>query len=177
VSPLRITLACAAIVLAVASFVAFDLAEALIAAAGCVVLAAVTATDLEQRIVPNRIVVPATGAALVAQTVRDPGFEWVLACLAGGGVLFLAALAYPAGMGMGDVKLAAFLGAWIGWGVFVALFVAIIAALLPAIVILARYGRAGRKMGIPFAPFLALGGVIALFAGDGLLDWYLDIGM
>ena len=176
-SPLRITLACAAIVLAVASFVAFDLAEALIAAAGCVVLAAVTATDLEQRIVPNRIVVPATAAALVAQTVRDPGFEWALACLAGGGVLFLAALAYPAGMGMGDVKLAAFLGAWIGWGVFVALFVAIIAALLPALVILARHGRAGRKMGIPFAPFLALGGVIALFAGDALLDWYLDIGM
>ena len=63
-----------------------------------------------------------------------------------------------------------------GWGVFVALFVAIIAALLPALVILARHGRAGRKMGIPFAPFLALGGVIALFAGDALLDWYLDIG-
>jgi leader peptidase (prepilin peptidase)/N-methyltransferase len=176
VSPLRIALACAAAVLAVASFVVFSLAEAVIAAAGCAVLAAVTATDLERRIVPNRIVIPATAVALVAQTVREPRFEWVLACLAAGGALFLAALAYPAGMGMGDVKLAAFLGAWLGWNVFAALFVGIVAALVPSLVILARHGRAGRKMGIPCAPFLALGGVVALFAGDPLIEWYLDLG-
>ena len=175
-SRLRLALACAAVALAVVSFVVFPLAEALIAAAGCVVLVAVTATDLERRIVPNRIVIPATAAALVAQTFREPGFEWALACLAVGGVLFLAALAYPAGMGMGDVKLAAFLGAWLGWDAFAALFVGIVAALVPSLVILVRHGRAGRKMGIPFAPFLALGGVVALFAGGPLIDWYLDLG-
>ena len=174
-SRLRIALACAAIVLAAACFVVFDPAEALIAAAGCAVLAAVTATDLERRIVPNRIVVPATALALLAQTLRDPGVEWLLACLAAGGVLFLAALAYPAGMGLGDVKLAAFLGAWLGWDVFAALFVGILASLVPAVIILIRHGRAGRKMGIPFAPFLALGGLVALFAGDPLLVWYLSI--
>jgi leader peptidase (prepilin peptidase)/N-methyltransferase len=176
VSRVRIVLACTALVLAVACFIAFDPAEAVIGAAGCAVLAAVTATDLERRIVPNRIVVPATVVALVAQTVRDPGVEWLLACLAAGGLLFLAALAYPAGMGMGDVKLAAFLGAWLGWDVFAALLIGILAALVPAIVILARHGRAGRKMGIPFAPFLALGGVVALFAGGPILDWYLGLG-
>ena len=175
-SRLRIVLACVALVLAAACFVVFEPAEAAIAAAGCAVLAAVTATDLERRIVPNRIVVPALAGALLAQTLRDPGFEWLLASLVAGGALFLAALAYPAGMGMGDVKLATFLGAWLGWDVFAALFVAIVAALVPAVVILARHGRAGRKMGIPFAPFLALGGVVALFAGEPLLDWYLSIG-
>lgn len=175
-SRLRIALACAAVVLATACFVVFDPAEAAIGAAGCAVLAAVTGTDLERRIVPNRIVVPATALALLAQTLRDPGLEWLLACLAAGGLLFLAALAYPAGMGMGDVKLAAFLGAWLGWDVFAALFVGILAALVPAVVILIRHGRAGRKMGIPFAPFLALGGVVAFFAGGPLLDWYLSIG-
>jgi leader peptidase (prepilin peptidase) / N-methyltransferase len=176
VSRLRIALACAAVILAVACFVVFDPVEAAIGAAGCAVLAAVTATDLERRIVPNRIVVPATVLALLAQTLRDPGVEWLLASLAAGGLLFLAALAYPAGMGMGDVKLAAFLGAWLGWDVFAALFVGILAALVPAVAILVRHGSAGRKMGIPFAPFLALGGVVALFAGDELLDWYLSIG-
>src|SRR4029453_18753679 len=105
---------CTALVLAAACFLVFDPAEAVIGAAGCVVLAAVTATDLQRRIVPNRIVLPATVFALLAQTVRDPGVEWLLACLVAGGLLFLAAVAYPAGMGMGGVKLAAFLGAGVG---------------------------------------------------------------
>ena len=161
--------------LAAACFLAFDLAEALISAFGCAVLVAVSVTDLERRIIPNRIVLPATALVLVAQTIRDPSVEWVLAALAAGGALFVAALVYPAGMGMGDVKLAAFLGALLGWDVIVAFFVAMVASLVPALVILARHGRAGRKMGIPFAPFLALGGVVALFAGGALLDWYLGL--
>ena len=66
---------------------------------------------------------------------------------------------------MGDVKLAAFLGAWLGAPVVVALFLGSIFAVIPAFVILARHGSAARKMGIPFAPFLAAGGVVALFAG------------
>jgi leader peptidase (prepilin peptidase)/N-methyltransferase len=172
---LRPLAAVVAVALAAACFLAFDPAEALIAAFGCVVLVVVSVTDLERRIVPNRIVLPATAVALVAQTIRDPSVEWTLAALAAGGALFVAALVYPAGMGMGDVKLAAFLGALLGWDVIVAFFVAMVTSLVPALVILARHGRAGRKMGIPFAPFLALGGVVALFAGDALLDWYLDL--
>ena len=97
--------------------------EALVGAAGCAVLVAVTVTDLERRIIPNRIVLPALAVALVVQTLRDPGVEWLLAALAAGGFFLVLALVYPAGLGMGDVKLAAFLGAWLGRDVLIALVV------------------------------------------------------
>ena len=74
---------------------------------------------------------------------------------------------------MGDVKLALLLGVGVGRAVPVAIFLAMLTALVPSIVLLARHGVAARKMKIPFAPFLALGGVVALFAGNPLLDWYL----
>lgn len=160
--------------LAAACFATFGLSiEALVDALGCGVLVAVTVTDLERRIVPNRIVVPALAVALVVQTVRDPSVEWVVASLAAGGFYFIAALAYPAGIGMGDVKLAAFLGAWLGAPVIVALFAGSMLALIPAVVILVTHGREGRKVGIPFAPFLAGGAVIALFCGDAIIDRWL----
>ena len=116
---------------------------------------------------------PALVVALVVQTVRDPSVEWIVAALGASGFFLLAALVYPAGLGMGDVKMAAFLGAWLGWPVIVALFLGSIFAVIPAIVILAMRGSAGRKVGIPFAPFLAAGGVVALFWGDAILDWWL----
>ena len=74
---------------------------------------------------------------------------------------------------MGDVKLALLLGVVLGRTVPVALLTGMLAALVPSFVIIAKHGRAGRKMAIPFGPFLALGGVLALFAGDTILDWYL----
>jgi len=147
--------------------------EALVDSLGCAVLVAVTVTDLERRIVPNRIIVPALVVALVVQTIRDPSIEWIVAALAAGGFFLIAALIYPAGLGMGDVKLGAFLGAWLGAPVIVAFFVGSLLALIPAIVILAMHGKAGRKIGIPFAPFLAGGGVVALFFGDALMDAWL----
>lgn len=150
-------------------------ADVLVAAFFCTVLVAVSATDLEHRIVPNRIVLPGAAVVLVAQTALHPGPEWALGALGASGFLFLAALAYPAGMGMGDVKLALLLGAMLGRSATVALMVGMIAALVPSIVLLARHGSAARKMGIPFAPFLALGGVVALFAGDRLIDAYLAL--
>jgi leader peptidase (prepilin peptidase)/N-methyltransferase len=143
--------------------------EALVDIAGCGVLVAVTVTDLERRIVPNRIIVPALVVALVVQTARDPSPEWILAALAAGGFFLLAALVHPAGLGMGDVKMAAFLGAWLGKPVLVALFAGALIAMIPALAILARHGGAGRKVGIPFAPFLAAGGVVALFFGDAIM--------
>jgi len=150
-------------------------AEAAVAALFCCALVAVSATDLERRIIPNRIVLPAAAVVLAAQTVLYPSVEWVAAAFGAALFLFVAALAYPGGMGMGDVKLALLLGAALGRVTPVALMLGMVSALVPAFVILARHGRAGRKMAIAFGPFLALGGVVALFVGEPLLHAYLNI--
>ena len=164
-----------AVVLAAACVAVFGATLAtLVNAAGCLVLVAVTVTDLERRIVPNRIVVPALAIALAVQTVRDPSPEWALAALGAGGFFFVAVLIHPAGMGMGDVKLAAFLGAWLGAAVMVALLVGSLLAFLPAVALLIAKGVKARKVGLPFAPFLAAGGIVALFWGDAILDWWLS---
>ena len=167
-----VELATAALV--AACFVRFGATgEAFLAAFFCIVLVVLSAIDLEHRIVPNRIVVPAAVVALVAQTALNPSPEWLLGALGASGFLFVAALAYPAGMGMGDVKLALLLGAMLGKLVAVGLMAGMVAALVPSVVLLARHGSAARKMGIPFAPFLAVGALVALFAGQPLLDAYL----
>jgi leader peptidase (prepilin peptidase)/N-methyltransferase len=159
-----------------ACVLAFGLsADAAVAAFFCATLVAVSVTDLEKRIIPNRIVLPAAAVVLLAQTALQPSPEWTIAALGASLFLFLAALAYPAGMGMGDVKLALLLGAMLGRTVPVAMMIAMLAALVPAIILLARHGSAARKMGIPFGPFLALGGVVTLFAGDWILDAYLSL--
>jgi leader peptidase (prepilin peptidase)/N-methyltransferase len=139
----------------------------------CAVLVTLSAIDLRLRIVPNRIVLPAAAVVLVAHTAIDPSVEWVLAALGASGFLFAAALAYPKGLGMGDVKLALLLGAMLGAAVSVGLMLGFLAALVPAVVLLARHGSAARKMGVPLVPFLAFGAVVALFAGERLLDGYL----
>jgi leader peptidase (prepilin peptidase)/N-methyltransferase len=149
--------------------------EAALAAFFCAVLVAISAVDLEHRIVPNRIVLPATAVLLPAHTLLDPSPAWALGALGASLFLFLAVLAYPAGMGMGDVKLALFMGAMLGKTVAVALMLGMVAALVPSLFLLARHGTKARKMGIPFAPFLALGSLVALFAGERLLDGYLSL--
>jgi leader peptidase (prepilin peptidase)/N-methyltransferase len=149
--------------------------DAAVAAFFCAALVAVSATDLEHRIIPNRIVVPAAVIVLAAQTALHPRVEWVVGALGGSGFLFLAALAYPKGMGMGDVKLALLMGSMLGYTVAVGLMVGMVAALVPSVYLLARHGAKARKMGIPFGPFLALGAVVALFAGHPILDGYLDL--
>jgi leader peptidase (prepilin peptidase)/N-methyltransferase len=148
-------------------------AEAAVAAFFCLALVAVSATDLEHRIIPNRIVLPAAAVVLVAQTAVHPSPEWAIGALAASAFLLVAALAYPGGMGMGDVKLALLLGAMLGRTVPVALFVGMAAALVPGIVLLARHGSKGRKMGVPLAPVLALGSLVALFWGHPLLHLWL----
>jgi leader peptidase (prepilin peptidase) / N-methyltransferase len=160
--------------LVAACVLAFGLTpDAAVAAFFCAVLVTVSATDLAHRIVPNRIVVPAAGIILVAQTALHPSPQWTLGALGASGFLLAAAIVYPAGMGMGDVKLALLMGAALGKTVGVALMLGMLAALVPVMFLMARHGSKARKMGIPFAPFLAIGSVIALFAGDALLDWYL----
>jgi leader peptidase (prepilin peptidase)/N-methyltransferase len=139
-------------------------------------LVPLTLVDVAVRLLPNRLTGPAAAVAVVAGTLLDPGgeLERLLAGAAAGGCFLLAALASPAGMGMGDVKLATVLGLFLGEEVAVALFVALVAGVAVGVVIIARKGaRAGRKTVLAFGPFLALGGVVAVIAGQGLLDAYL----
>ena len=176
ISPLYPAVELATAVLVAGCVFAFGLTgEMLVAAFFCAVLVAVSAIDLTHRIIPNRIVLPAFVVVLVAQTLLEPSPEWALAALGASGFLFLAVLVYPAGMGMGDVKLALLMGAALGKTVAVALMFGMVAALVPAVVLLARHGSKARKMGIPLGPFLALGSVVALFWGDALLDAYLSL--
>jgi leader peptidase (prepilin peptidase)/N-methyltransferase len=150
-------------------------ADALLASFFCAVLVVISAADLEHRVVPNRIVLPASALVLAAQLALHPWLEWPLAALGASAFLLAAALLYPGGMGMGDVKLAFLLGAMLGRTVAIALAVGMVSALVPAVWLLARHGSSARKMAIPFAPFLALGAVVALFFGDRLLDAYLSL--
>jgi leader peptidase (prepilin peptidase)/N-methyltransferase len=141
-----------------------------------VVLMPVALIDLEHRIIPNKITLPAALAALVIGGLTRPGGvpEQLIAGVAAGGFLLLFALAYPRGMGMGDVKLAAVIGLFLGRSVGVALMVAVVSATLVGAGIMARKGVAeGRKTAVPFGPFLAFGGVVALLAGAPLVHWYL----
>ena len=144
--------------------------EAALAAGFCAVLVTLSVIDVR-----HRIVLPAAAVALVVHTLIDPSPQWAIAALAASGFLFLAVLAYPKGLGMGDVKLALLLGAVLGASVSVALMVGFLAALVPAAVLFARYGSAARKMAVPLVPFLALGAVVALFLGDRILDAYLAL--
>lgn len=133
--------------------------------------------DLDHRIIPNRLTALGAVAALAIGLATDPGGvpQQLIAGAAAGGFLLLAALARPGGMGMGDVKLAGMLGLFLGRDVAVALLVALVAGTLVGVVVMARRGvEEGRRTAIPFGPFLALGGVVALVAGPAIVDWYLS---
>lgn len=139
-------------------------------------LMAITLTDLDQRVIPNKVLLVASAIGVVIAAVGDPGSlpERAIAAAAAGGLLFAAALAYPRGMGLGDVKLAAAMGLFLGRNVAPAILVALLAGTLVGLAMIARHGAAARKSAIPFGPFLALGGVVGLLAGDQLVDLYLS---
>ena len=105
--------------------------SAFVAAFFCITLVAVSGTDVEHQVIPNRIVLPAAAIVLAANTALHPSAEWALGALGASGFLFAAALAYPKGMGMGDVKLALLMGAALGRTVPVALMLGMLAALGP----------------------------------------------
>jgi leader peptidase (prepilin peptidase) / N-methyltransferase len=164
--------------LVVACFLRFGLsARACVAAIFAATLVVLSAIDAERRILPDLIVLPATALVLVLQIALFPDrwLEWVLASLGAALFLFLALVAYPRGMGMGDVKLALLLGAGLGKAVTVGLMLGMLAAVAASIVLFARHGLRARKMFIPFGPFLAFGALVALFWGEGLLDAYLGL--
>jgi leader peptidase (prepilin peptidase)/N-methyltransferase len=133
--------------------------------------------DFETRIIPNKITAPAAVLAILIGVVLDTDFvvEQLIAGAAAGGFFLLAAIAYPRGMGMGDVKLAGVLGLYLGRGVGLAVLIGLVAGVVVGAIIIARVGaKQGRKTQVPFGPFLALGGVIAIFAGDAAADAYSD---
>lgn len=144
----------------------------LAAALFCVALVTVSATDVEHLLIPNRIVVPAGIAVLALDTVARPSPSWAIAAFGAAGFFLVAALVYPAGLGMGDVKLAFLLGAGLGPATPLAILVGMVAALVPAVVLFARHGAKARKMAIPLGVFLALGGAVALFAGGPVMHAY-----
>ena len=137
-------------------------------------LVAVTLTDLERRIIPNKILLVAAALGVAIAAVGDPGSlpERAIAAAAAGGLFFLAALAYPRGMGLGDVKLAATMGLFLGRDVAPAILVALLAGSLVGLAMIAREGAGARKRAIPFGPFLAFGGVVGLLLGGELIDLY-----
>jgi leader peptidase (prepilin peptidase) / N-methyltransferase len=173
VTPLRVAGAVVAVALAVVCAVVLEPASsAAVGALGCAMLVVIAVIDFESLRVPNRIVLPGLAAALVVRTALEPSPRWIAGAVLAGGVLLVLALVHPAGLGMGDVKLAAFLGAWLAWDGVLALVLGSFAAFVPALGIVLVRGRAARKVALPFAPFLALGGVIALLAGHDIVHWY-----
>lgn len=171
-----VELGTALLLAAVAVVDAGDTARLVLGLVLCVFLVPMALIDLEHRIIPNRLTLPAAVLAVVLGTALDPGGEVArLAAGAGAGGFFLvAAILKPNGMGMGDVKLAGVLGLFLGPVVAVALLVALVLGVLVGAVIIARKGAAaGRRTAVPFGPFLAVGGVVALLAGAPLLDAYL----
>jgi leader peptidase (prepilin peptidase)/N-methyltransferase len=164
----QIGAAVTSVVLAAASFARFGhTGRALVGAFFVTVLVVLSAVDLDCRLIPNVIVVPALAICLAAQIALYPEhwLEWVLASLFAALALFVPLLIVPTGMGMGDVKLAALLGAVLGKSVVLALFIGVLAGGLFAVVVLVREGAAARKKTIAYGPFLAFGGIVVLLIG------------
>jgi leader peptidase (prepilin peptidase) / N-methyltransferase len=152
------------------SLVDFTVAAALLAA-----LVAVTAIDLRYQIIPDAITLPGVLAGLVA-SVASHRVSWMESAggiLLGAGLFVAVIVLSRGGMGGGDLKLGARLGAFLGWkAIIVALFIAVVLGGVSAIALLAS-GRLARKDAIPFGPFLAVGGAMALFWGNAIVAWYL----
>lgn len=139
-------------------------------------LVPLAAIDARERRLPDRLVYPAGVAALVAGVVLDPAGEpeRLAAGAAAGACFLLVALVRPDGLGLGDVKLAAVLGLYLGAEVAVAIFVALLSGSAVGLGVLAVRGVAeGRRTALAFGPFLALGGLVAVIAGPALLRAYL----
>jgi leader peptidase (prepilin peptidase)/N-methyltransferase len=152
-----------------------SLAEVAVDLVFLTMLAAITLTDLEQRIIPNKILLVGAILCLAIAAPTDPGGlpERAIAAAAASGLFFLVVLAYPSGMGLGDVKLAAVMGLFLGRAVAPAILFALLVGSLVGVALMARHGSTARKMAIPFGPFLALGGVVGMLAGEQLIDLYL----
>ena len=142
----------------------------------CALLVTITLTDLDLRVIPNALVILGAVVAVVVVAIADPDDlpERAIAAAAGGGGLFLVVMAYPRGMGMGDAKLVAMMGLYLGRAIAPAVLIGFLVGAVVGVAMIARQGAAARKQAIPFGPFLALGGIVGLWFGDEIVDWYLD---
>jgi leader peptidase (prepilin peptidase)/N-methyltransferase len=164
----QLAVACTSTLLVVASFLRFGVsAHALVGSILAAALIFLTVIDLDRRLLPDAIVLPTLAIVLAIQMAfyPDRAVEWILAALGAALFFFIPMLVYPPGMGMGDVKLAALLGAALGKAVAGAIFVGLMAAAAVGLIVLAREGLGARKKAIAFGPFLALGGLVVLFLG------------
>src|SRR5437762_6713910 len=129
-----------------------------------VTLVYLAAFDLEHRLIPNRVVLPATAVVLALNIAFYPSrtVEWIAAAAGTAAFFLVTLLIYPPGLGMGDVKLALLLGAALGTNVVGAVLVGTLAAALFGVALVFRNGAAARKHALAFGPFLAFGGLIAL---------------
>jgi leader peptidase (prepilin peptidase)/N-methyltransferase len=137
-------------------------------------LIALAAIDFDHKLLPNRIVYPMAAYGVIATLLVDRA-DLVENLIAGAGAflfLLVAVIAYPRGMGMGDVKLAGAMGLYLGLSIIPALLAAFLSGSLVGVVILAREGAQGRKKAVPFGVFLALGGIVGVLAGPELIDLY-----
>jgi leader peptidase (prepilin peptidase) / N-methyltransferase len=142
-----------------------------------VVLVIAAATDLKRRKIPNWLTGPAALWALVVGLLLHPSGVpgQAFAGLAAGGFLFIFALIYPKGLGMGDVKLSLVIGLYLSGSAAVAMVVGLVASAVVGLFVIRQRGfKAGRKVGLPLAPFLALGGVVAILAGPEIIHWYVQ---
>jgi leader peptidase (prepilin peptidase)/N-methyltransferase len=139
-------------------------------------LATITLTDLEHRVIPNKVLIVAAVVAvgLLVAGDRDALAEHAIAAAIAFAVMFLIAIVYPRGMGMGDVKLAGVMGLYLGKAVAPALLIGFAAGALFGLALIASRGAEARKQAVPFGPFLALGGLVAIFVGPDIVDWYTD---
>jgi len=140
------------------------------------VLMALAGTDLEYRLLPNAIVVPWAAVGLLLSAVVDPAGWWIypLSAVAVAAGLFALALAYPGGMGMGDVKMGGMLGAFLGPYAALAVFIgALVGAVIGGLLIVT--GVIERGSALPFGVFLALAGIFTLFVGQDVWEWYLRL--
>ena len=153
-----------------------DVGEVVLGLTLCTVLMAITLTDLELKLIPNAIVGAGALAGIVIVLAFDLGDldERAIAVAIAGGALFVLALAVPRGMGMGDAKLVAMMAIYLGRSIAPAILVGCLVGAVVGAVMARREGEGARKYKIPFGPFLALGGVVGLWFGDDLVDWYLD---
>lgn len=143
----------------------------------CFVLVTITLTDIEQRIIPNKIVLAGSLAAVAIVVAGDPSSldSRAIAAAIAGGLMFLLAFAYPQGMGMGDAKLVGMMALFIGRAIAPATLLGFALGALVGVALVARHGSSARKRTIPFGPFLAIGGVVGLWFGDDIVEAYLEV--
>ncbi|HEU4975995.1 MAG TPA: prepilin peptidase [Baekduia sp.] len=140
-------------------------------------LVPIAVIDLDHKIIPNRLTGPAAVLAIALGAIIEPSYlpEQLIAGAAALLFFYLPALVHSKGMGMGDVKLAGVLGLYLGRGVAPAVMIGLVLGVVVGAAIIAAKGVSeGRRTKVPFGPFLAAGALVAIFAGDAIVDGYLD---